>query len=85
MCVWPGSGHLTAEASPMPVGKEGGNVGLKLEMSLTDKHTLLCSTSYLLGMALEHQVLLTLIQSTFLQSPEMKNSVFSLQQFTQDS
>lgn len=43
MCVWPGSGHLTAEASPMPVGKEGGNVGLKLEMSLTDKHTLLCT------------------------------------------
>lgn len=33
---------------------------------------------YLLGVALEHQVLLTLIQSTFFQCPEMKDSVFPL-------
>lgn len=40
---------------------------------------------YLLGMALEHQVLLALIQSTFLQSPEMKDSVFPLEQLTEDT
>lgn len=40
---------------------------------------------YLLGMALEHQVLLALIQSTFFQSPEMKDSVFSLEQLTENT
>lgn len=37
------------------------------------------SAVYLLGMALEHKILLTLIQSTFFQRPEMKDSVFPLE------
>lgn len=40
---------------------------------------------YLLGVVLEHQVLLALVQSAFLQRPEMKNSVFSLEKFAEDS
>lgn len=38
----------------------------------------------LLGVTLKHQVLLALVQSTLLQSPEMKHSVFPLEQFTED-
>lgn len=41
--------------------------------------------AYLLGVALEHQVLLALIQSTFLQSPEMKNSVLPLEQLAENT
>lgn len=39
----------------------------------------------LLGMTLEHQVLLALVQSAFLQSPEMEYSVFPLKQLTEDT
>ena len=39
---------------------------------------------HLLGVALEHQVLLTLVQSALLQRPEVKNSVFPLQQLAED-
>lgn len=36
-------------------------------------------------MILEHQVLLALVQSAFLQSPEMEYSVFPLEQLTEDT
>lgn len=38
----------------------------------------------LLGAAFKHHVLLTLVQPSLLQRPEVKNSVFSLQELIQD-
>lgn len=41
--------------------------------------------SYLLGVALEHQVLLALVQPAFFQCPKVENSVFPLQQLAEDA
>lgn len=40
---------------------------------------------YLLGVALEHQVLLALVQPALFQCPEVKNSVLPLEQLAEDA
>lgn len=83
MCEWTGSAHLTAAASPKPeMGYHCNHICH--QNSFSNMSNVGRRGHDLLGVTLKHQVLLALVQSTLLQSPEMKHSVFPLEQFTED-